>query len=531
MDFAAQSNLSPSTPLADRAATGIEGLDDILGGGLPRQRLYLIQGDPGTGKTTLSLQYLLRGARDGEKGLYISLSESRDEIVQVADSHGWNLDALDLVEMSDDYNALSPDTENTLFLSSEIELSEITSRILSEIDRLKPSRVVFDSLSEWRLLSGGGLRFRRQILALKNHLSARGATVLLIDDHGSVGEVDLQSLAHGVVQLQHLQPEYGSERRRLTVIKLRGAQFRGGFHDFSIRRGGLCVFPRLVATEHTVNYNSTQISSDIEELDNLLGGGIDSGTATLIIGASGTGKSLLTQRYLEKVLSRGESAALFAFEEHQSLITERATSFGFDLTTYIESGALSLQTIDPAELSPGEFVWRVRDCVESSGAKIVILDSLNGYLYAMAQERHLMLHMHELLAYLNARGVASLLVVCQTGLVGSAMGTPIDMSYLADTVMLLRHFEAFGEVRQAISVVKKRTGRHERSIRELQFSPQGMRVGQPLREFRGVLTGVPEYVGADEPLLDHDGAMLDGPLLDDDGAMLAEPLLDHRGNK
>ncbi|BCM92153.1 circadian clock protein kinase KaiC [Abditibacteriota bacterium] len=504
MDFAAQSNLSPSTSPVDRAATGIEGLDDILSGGLPRQRLYLIQGDPGTGKTTLSLQYLLRGAQDGEKCLYISLSESRAEIIQVADSHGWDLDKIDIVEMSEDYNTLSPDAENTLFLSSEIELSEVTTRILQEIDRLQPTRVVFDSLSEWRLLSGGGLRFRRQILALKNHLSARGATVLLLDDHAATGEVDLQSLAHGVVQLHHLQPDYGAERRRLSVIKLRGSQFRGGFHDFLIRPGGLSVFPRLVATEHSEPFTPELVSSGMSGLDDLLGGGLKSGTAALVVGASGTGKSILSQCYAEQFLKSGGKVALFSFEETSDLIEGRAGRFGFDLEQYRKDGTLMLQTVDPAELSPGEFAWRVRDSVEREGTKMVILDSLNGYLYAMAQERHLMLHMHELLSYLNARGVVTLLVVCQNGLVGSGMRTPVDMSYLADSVIMLRHFESFGEVKQAVSVMKNRANRHERTIRELQFSSQGLRVGEPLRDFKGILTGVPDYVGNDGSLFDNE---------------------------
>ncbi len=503
MHFVAQNPPSASFSSPDeRASTGIEGLDDILSGGLPARRLYLVQGNPGTGKTTLSLQFLLGGAARGEKGLYISLSESRDEITQVAASHGWSLDALDIVEMTDDDNALAPDEQNTLFHSSEIELSEMTTRILSEIDRLQPKRVVFDSLSEWRLLSGDGLRFRRQILALKSHLAARGATVLLLDDHSTVDEVDLQSLAHGVLQLHHLQPEYGAERRRLSVIKLRGSRFRGGFHDFSIQPGGIAVFPRLVATDHSSDYTREMVSSGIKQMDSLLGGGLARGTATLIVGASGTGKSILSQRYVETALERGECAAMFAFEETTEIIENRAMRFGFDLEPHLQNGSLQLQTVDPAELSPGEFAWRVRDVVERLDAKIVVLDSLNGYLYAMPQERHLLLHMHELLSYLNARGVVTLLVVCQNGMVGT-MRSPIDMSYLADTVLLLRHFEAFGEMKQAVSVVKKRVGGHERTIRELKFSGDGLQVGPPLRDFKGVLTGVPDYVGDGGPLFDE----------------------------
>ena len=507
MDFAAQSTLSSSNSSSDRATTGIEGLDNILDGGFPRRRMYLIQGEPGTGKTTMSLQYLLRGAKDGERCLYISLSESRDEILQVAESHGWDLSVLDIVEMSDDprIQTMAPEEQNTLFLSSEIELSAITTRILDEIDKINPTRVVFDSLSEWRLLSGGGLQFRRQILALKNNLSARGATVLLLDDRSSGNERDLQSVAHGVIQLSHLQPEYGGARRRLNVIKMRGMRFRAGFHDFSIEQGGLAVFPRLVATDHTTQFQAEQVPSGMPELDELLGGGLVRGTATLLVGASGTGKSLLSQRYSEQLLQNGEKVAIFAFEETTGLLRSRSAQLGMDLASYQESGALEWQTVDPAELSPGEFAWRVRDRVEKGGVKMVILDSLNGYLYSMSQDRQLMMHMHELLSYLNARGVISVLIVCQMGMVGSSMHSPVDMSYLADTVVLLRHFEAFGEVRQAISVVKKRVGQHERTIREMQFTPQGVRIGRPLRDFKGVLTGVPDYIGSDGPLFNSDG--------------------------
>ena len=506
MDFVSPDSpdsLSPA-PL-DRTPTGIGGLDDILGGGWPGRRLYLVQGEPGTGKTTLSLQFLLAGVARGEKCLYISLSESREEILQVAASHGWSLDGLDIVEMSHDDSSLLPDEQNTLFLPSEIELSEVTTRILGEIDRLCPARVVFDSLSEWRLMSGDGLRFRRQILALKNHLSARGATVLLLDGNAASHAMDLQSLAHGVLRLEHLQPEYGSERRRLNVVKLRGARFRGGFHDFAIEAGGLAVFPRLVATEHETQFAPEKASSGLPEIDALLGGGLTRGTATLVVGASGTGKSMLVQRYIQSALERGERTALFAFEETRAIIEGRAARFGFELAPFIQNGAFGLQTIDPAELSPGEFAWRVRESVEASGAKLVIIDSLNGYLYSMGQERHLLLHMHELLSYLSARGVVTLLVVCQNGAFGSAMRSPIDMSYLADTVLLLRHFEAFGEVKQAVSVVKKRDGGHERAIRELTFSGEGLQVGAPLRDFKGVLTGVPDYVGAGAMGLDGNG--------------------------
>ena len=496
---------------APRTPTGIAGLDEILFGGLVANRFYLVQGEPGTGKTTLALQFLIAGRDAGEVGLYISLSETRAEIQGVAQSHGWNLNNITLVDVAYDASELALDAQNTLFEHDEVELTETTAHILAEIERVNPARVVFDSLSEWRLMSSDGLRFRRQILALKNHLAQRGATVILLDhkgggDQSKVSEDSLQSMAHGVISLEQVLPEYGGERRRLYVVKMRGSRFQSGFHDYNIRTGGLEVFPRLVAANHAAKATLQVVKSGLDELDTLLGGGLNCGTATLILGAAGTGKSILSQQFLSAALARGERAALFAFEESLELILERSRRLGLGFEDALEKGALSLQTIDPAELSPGEFAHMAREAIETQNAGIVCIDSLNGYLYSMPEERHLILHMHELLSYLNARGVATLLIAAQGGMIGSHMTNPVDLSYLADAVILLRHFEAFGEVKQAISVLKKRSGRHERAIREYNLTDDGPRVGQPLREFRGVLTGTPLFQGNADDLRPTNGA-------------------------
>ncbi len=488
-------DFSTATPSPyQRASTGIDGLDDILGGGLPQGRLYLVQGDPGVGKTTLALQFLFAGVKNGEPGLYITLSETREELLQVAISHGWDLDSISILEM-DAADALSPDAQNTLFHPSEIELGETTDKILAETDRVQPQRVVFDSLSEVRLLAGAGLRYRRHILALKQHFALRGATVLLLDDLTAAPTRELQSLAHGVITLEHTKPEYGAERHRLFVNKVRGSKFRGGYHDFQIEEGGLAVFPRLVASEHCGQFKREDVSSGLESLDELMGGGLPRGSATLLMGATGVGKTSVALQCVGTSLARGEAVAFFAFEEGVDSTIDRAKAMGFDLRPHFERGELVLQQIDPAALAPGEFAHRVRDAVEEKGAKMVVIDSLNGYLYAMPEERHLMLHMHELLSYLNQQGVVTILVTTQSGLIGPQIKAPIDISYLADAMILLRHFEAFGTLRQAVSMPKKRSGPHERSIRELFLDHGGVRVGPPLTDFRGILTGVPDFLG------------------------------------
>ncbi|MCY1213797.1 Circadian clock protein kinase hypothetical protein [compost metagenome] len=471
---------------------GVPGLDDVLGGGLTANRLYLIEGTPGAGKTTIALQFLLEGARRGEPVLYVTLSETAEELQGVARSHGWDLSGIDVREMLPSEAALEPDEQYTMFHPSEVELSETTLRILSDVDVIKPTRVVFDSLSELRLLAGSSLRYRRQILALKQFFSGRQCTVMLLDDMTAMKhDLQVQSIAHAVVRLEQNHSDYGTARRRLLVSKYRGQRFRGGYHDYRIERGGLRVFPRLVASEHAAALNQPRIPSGLEALDILLGGGIERGTSTLFVGAPGTGKSTVAVQFALAAAQRGECAALFIFDEGIQTLRTRCESMGMPLSQYIDSGHVLVRQVDPAELSPGEFVHLIRLAVTESKAAVVVIDSLNGYLNAMPDERFLIAQLHELLSYLGQAGVATLLVGAQHGLIGMQMQTPVDASYLADAVVLLRYFELDGEVRQAISVLKKRGGAHERTIRDFSMTATGLRVGEPLRNFRGILTGVP----------------------------------------
>lgn len=476
--------------------SGIPALDDVLGGGLIQHRLYLVSGDPGAGKTTLGLQFLLEGRRVGETGLYVTLSETREELTAVAASHGWSLDGIDIFELAPSAEELDPDQQYTMFHPSEVELSETTRAILERVEQVDPRRVVFDSLSEMRLLAQNPLRYRRQILALKQFFVGRQATLVLLDDRSAdVGDTHLQSIAHGVITLEMLNPEYGGERRRLSVTKFRGRQFRGGYHDYRIRPGGLDVFPRLVAAEHREERPVGQLSTGIPGLDTLLGGGLEEGTSALVIGPAGTGKSTLTSRIVYEAAGRGENADLFIFDESPATLLTRTASLGVPLGEHTPSGRVRIHPIDPAELSPGEFAALVRRSVdgtpERAGARVVVIDSLNGYLNAMPEEKFLVIQLHELLSYLRQKGVITLLVLAQSGLLGTTH-SPVDASYLADAVLLLRYFEAGGEVRQAISVVKKRSGAHERSIRELTFGQGGVIVGDTLRDFQGILGGVPQ---------------------------------------
>ncbi|MGE0161051.1 MAG: ATPase domain-containing protein [Gemmatimonadales bacterium] len=480
-----------------RAPTGVAGFDDVLGGGLTPNRLYLIEGVPGTGKTTLALQFLMEGARRGEPVLYVTLSETESELRDVAASHGWSFDGLTIREVIPGEDSLRPEEQYTMFHPSEVELSETMKTILAEVERMKPARVVFDSLSELRLLAGNPLRYRRHIQALKQFFAGRSCTVLLLDDLVTTShDLQVQSIAHGVVRLEQLYPEYGAERRRLIVLKFRGVRFRGGYHDYTIQRGGIDVFPRLIASEHVGAPVMTKLASGIADLDTLLGGGIERGTSTLLVGAAGTGKSSLATQFVSAAADRGESAALFIFDESTHTLLTRSAGLGIDLRSHLEAGRVTLQQIDPAELSPGEFAHAIRRVVERQKVSIVVIDSLNGYLNAMPEERFLIIQLHELLTYLGQAGVATLLVGAHQGLIGGQMIAPVDASYLADAVVLMRYYELRGEVHQAISVVKKRGGAHERSIREFRMDGGRITVGEPLRDFRGVLTGVPLLEGA-----------------------------------
>jgi circadian clock protein KaiC len=477
------------------AAFGIGGLDDVTRGGMARGRVFLLEGSPGTGKTTIATQFLMTGAAAGEACLYITLSESEPELHEGARSHGWSLDGIEVFELTPPESLLDEEQQQSLLYSSDLELGETTKRIFEAVERVKPKRLVIDSLSEIRLLAQSSLRYRRQVLALKHYLTRQGATVLMLDDLTTdTHDKTVHSVAHGVIRLEELAPDYGAERRRLRIVKYRGRRFRGGYHDFAIRTGGICVFPRLVSSEHRSAFNRDVLKSESAGLDALLGGGVERGSSVLILGPAGTGKSLLSLSFIVAAAKRGETSAMFVFDEEIGLLFDRAKGLGIDLAAMVEAKSLFIEQVDAAELSPGEFTDRVRECVESHGVQTVVVDSLNGYQAAMPEEKALILHMHELLQYLNRRGATTFLTVAQHGLVGD-MKAPVDVTYLADTVILLRYFEALGRVRRALSVIKKRTSSHEDTIREYRITSDGLDVGEPLVNFQGVLRGVPEYLG------------------------------------
>jgi circadian clock protein KaiC len=486
---------------AEKSPTGIAGLDEILRGGLPAHRLYLLRGAPGVGKTTLALQYLLEGVARGEPGLYITLSETKDEVLAVANSHGWSLERIAIFELSALEQQLAQQSQNTVFHPSEIELNKTTELLLAEITRVAPKRLAIDSLSELRLLSDTALRYRRQMLSLKQFFNGRKITVMLLDDHsGEAGDLHVQSIAHGVISLEQLQSDYGAERRRIRINKLRGVNFVGGYHDAIITRGGLQVFPRLVAAERQMPFDSDVLASGVPALDALLGGGLDHGTSTLLLGPAGTGKSTLAMQFAVAAAQRGARVFYYLFEESVRTVAQRAKSIAMPFQEMVDQGHIVTRQVDPAELAPGHFVHLVQQSVEKDQGRMVIIDSLNGYLQAMPDGKFLTIQLHELLSFLNQRGVISLMTVAQHGLVGN-MNTPVDLTYLADTVLLLRYFEQGGGIRKAISVVKKRTGRHENHIREFHLDDKGLRVGEPLRDFHGVLTGVPTFQGTDNKML------------------------------
>ncbi len=482
------------------ASTGITGLDSILGGGLTPERLYLVEGTPGTGKTTLGLGFLLAGIRVDQPGLYVTLAETEHELRAVAETHGWSLDPITIYEMVP-ADGLGDDQEQTLLHPSEVELGETVRAIMAKVDELRPARVIIDSLSELRLLAQNPIRYRRQILALKHYFATRQCTVLVLDDKSaSGGDLQLHSIAHGVLSLEQTLSGFGAQRRRLHVVKMRGMRYRGGYHDFEIEPGGLCVYPRLVAAEHGVTHDMSFVSTGSGEFDALLGGGLVPGTATLLTGPAGVGKTTATVRCMVTALQRGEHVAYFLFDERAPTLMMRSKALGMDLQPFIDSGRLNLRAIDPAELSPGEFAATVRASVEDDGARMIVIDSLNAYLQSMPSEQFLILQMHELLTYLGQRGVVTMLILGMHGIMGDVRAD-VDLSYLADTAVQLRYFEAFGAVRQAISVIKTRTARHERTIREFRIDDGGVVFGPPLTDFQGVLTGVPTFSGEGKSLL------------------------------
>ncbi len=489
---------APSPPAsADLCCTGIAGFDSLSGGGLPRNCFYLLQGDPGSGKTTFALQFLLEGLRRGERAFYITLSETRAELEKVAVSHAWSLEHIPLLELSAIDSLLRPESQTTVFHSSEVELNRITGLILSEVRKHRPTRMVFDSLSEFRLVAEIPLRYRRQLLSLKQELTLLGCTVLLLDDKMDSSRIGpdphVLSITHGVFEMEQLSPDFGKSRRRLRIMKLRGVRFREGYHDYIIETGGLRVFPRLIAADSRTTFRREPVSSGLHELDELLGGGLDAGSTTLIQGQAGTGKSTLAMQYATQLATTGQRSHLFCFDETVGIVFDRAEKLGLALPEYVRRGLITVQQIDPAEISPGEFTDRVTRAVDG-GAKLIAIDTLNGYLNAMPGERYLTTQLHELSTYLNQQGILTIFVLAQHGLLADE--SPLDVSYLADSVLNLRFFEVSGSIRTALSVVKKRSGRHERTIREFLLEPRrGVRVGAPLSDFQHILSGSPVFVG------------------------------------
>ena len=480
-------------PITQKCASGVPGLDDIVGGGLPRNCLYLVEGNPGVGKTTLAMQFLLEGKRAGERCLYVTLSETRQELEAVAQSHGWDLGNLSIIELSAIERAIGSKGPTTLFQSAEVELTQLMKMLMDAIQREKPARVVLDSLSEMRMLSQSPLRYRREVLRLKQQLAELGCTVLLVDDRTSEGsDIQVHSIVHGALALNAAPLKYGVFRRSLSVTKIRGVPFREGTHDYIIEKGGLRVFPRLVAAEHHTPFRKAAALSGNAQLDVLLGQGLHYGTSNLVIGPAGSGKSTLAAMYAHAAASRGERVNYYVFDETTATLRQRAEDMGIGLTPLMQKGLLKVEQMDPAKISPGELAAGIRDAVERDDVKIIVLDSLNGYVTAMPHEEFL--HLHELLTYLNQQGVMTIMILAQHGLVGP-MGAPIDVSYLADSVIITRYFEALGNIRKAISIIKKRSGPHEGTVRELTLAAGGVVVGPPLADFQGVLTGVPSYLG------------------------------------
>ncbi len=489
----------------DKCKTGVPGLDDVLRGGLPRNQLFLLQGEPGTGKTSLSLQFLMEGARSGEKTLYITFSETKTELEAVAESHGWDLEKISILELSAITQQIGSLNQNTLFHPSEMELSRTVDLLLKKIEEESPTRIVFDSVSELRLLAETSLRYRRQMLAFKEFFIGRGATVLFLDDlTAPEGDIQVQSIVHGVLLLEKFRAAYGVERRQFNIVKLRGVNFKGGTHDYIIEKGGVRIYPRLVAADHEGTFERKTLSSGVPFLDKVLGGGLDRGTSNLIIGPAGSGKSTIGLRFAISACERGERVGIYTFEESLPNLIARSKELDLDIEKYVSAGLLVLKKVDPAELTPGQFASILRDSTFEDKVEMVIIDSLNGYIHAMPEQQFLMLQLHELLAYLGARGVVTIMILAQAGIMGS-MQSPLDLTYLADSVIVTRYFEAFGSVKKAISVIKKRTGAHEETLRELRIGKGGVVVGDVLTQFSGIFTGVPRFTGNEVDMMKSAG--------------------------
>lgn len=491
-----ETNPIQNVQVGGRVSSGCEGLDDILSGGFPKGRIYLVEGDPGAGKTTLALQFVREGVNKGERALYITLSESRGDLAHSAESHGLSLDGIEIVELLPDEEDLLPEQQYTVFHPAEVELSDRMQRIVKEIQRVRPDRLVIDALSELRMLAKDPLRYRRQILSLKDFMGDQNCTVLLLDDRSSRDpDLQLHSVVHGVISMDKVPREYGKTRRQIEIVKLRGTPYREGYHDYAIVTGGVVIFPRLVAADSRTEQPPEAVSSGIEELDALTGGGLDRGTSTLLVGPAGCGKTSIAAQWAATAAKRGECCAIFSFEEAPHTLLTRAAGLGIDIRPHLASGKITIQRIDPAEMTPGELSANVQQHIDTRNVRMVILDSLNGYLQSMPGEQYLAVHLHELLAYLSNCGVLTLMILAQTGTIGSPLHSAVDVSYLADNILLLRYFETKGEVRQAISTIKRRSGSHERTIRELKLGPERIHIGRPLHDFQGILTGTPTFLG------------------------------------
>lgn len=487
--------------------TGVPGLDDILRGGLPRGHLYLVEGDAGAGKTTLGLQFLLEGKRRGEKTLWLSLSETEAQLRGTSDSHGWDLAGIEIRNLTQSGDGV-PDSQYSFFSPADIELNDITKAVMEVIEQVNPSRVVFDPFSDVKLLARDPLRYRRQVLQLREFFVRRKNTVLLIQERTSEAtsrDPSAEGVVQGIFALYQSSPDFGRQRRRLRVHKLRGVDFREGFHDVAIQTGGMRVYPRLVAAEHAEPPNREEVSTGLPGLDAMMGGGLDRGASLLILGPAGVGKSTLGSQFAVTAVGRGEKAAIYLFDETERAFVARGEGLRMGVEKLMKEGSLQVCQVDPAEFTPGEFAHDVRRAVEEGGVKLVVIDSLNGYLNGMPDERHLSMHLHELLTYLSYRNVVTVLTMSQHGFMGESIHTPIDVSYLADAALLLRYFEAGGAVRRAASVMKRRCGPHEVHIREMTVAPSGVRIGQVLTEFRGVLTGQPDYTGGSTGLSEGTG--------------------------